>query len=160
MLALSPPSCCVPALPPSPTPTCGGSCGADGMKGKLFLLQAVAAHNTSLCMSQQVQPYNAPHISICLYRLPEAPGKSVPCKGLNPGLQPPSGAAWPGDQADIVSARTAWEAQQQQMVYIRKAFASSAVYSYRHFLKVNSLMFYLSELLLLQQVDPLTPSNG
>lgn len=97
-----------------------------------------------------------------LYRLlaPKAPKKSVPCKGLSPGLQPPCGAAWPEDQADILSAKTSWKAQQQWMFCIRKAFASSAVYSSTHVLKANSVILYLCESLLLQQVGPLTAANG
>lgn len=71
----------------------------------------------------------------------KAPKRSVPCQRLNPGLQPAGGAACPEAQADILSTKTAWKAQQQQQVScIRKAFASSAVYSSTHVLKANSVI--------------------
>lgn len=115
-----------------------------GRWGKVSLssLRAGTTHNGSLCISQTVPPYHTFCVSIChsgLYRLlvPKAPEKSVPCKGLNSGLQSAGGAAWPEDQADILSAKTSWKAQQQQMFCIRKAFAYSAVYSSTHVLKAN-----------------------
>lgn len=86
--------------------------------------------------------------------------RSVPCQRLNPGLQPAGGAACPEAQADILSAKAAWKAQQQQVSCIRKAFTSSAVYSSTHVLKANSVILYLCESLLLQQVDLFTPANG
>lgn len=71
---------------------------------KLCSLQAGTMLSTSLCIPQQDSPYLPAHlcVSIChssLYRLlfPEAPEKSVPCEGLNSGLQPAGGAAWAED---------------------------------------------------------------
>lgn len=70
-------------------------------KEKLCSLQAGTMRNTPLCIPQQDPPCLPTPLCISighsfLYRLlfPEAPEKSVPCEGLNPGLQPAGGAAW------------------------------------------------------------------